>query len=224
MEQSEKIPLFPLGVVLLPQMELPLHIFEERYKLMISECLENNSPFGIVFFDGESIHSVGCTATITEVTETYDDGRMNIITEGRDRFEIQEILEGKAYMEAVVSYFRDEDEISRDNLSDSLDRILQLLEVMPGMEFADDVARLFDTIHPENISFAVAGLEGFTPVERQRFLEMRNGADRLEKSIKALSKLVQRAHISLEIQKIIGGNGHPPEELIRDRDDPILDT
>ena len=222
MGQIEKIPLFPLGVVLLPQMVLPLHIFEERYKLMISECLKNKTPFGIVFFDGESIHSVGCTAMITEVTEKYEDGRMNIITEGRDRFEIQQILEEKAYMEAVVSYFNDEDEISRDNLSDSLERILQLLEVMPGLEFDDDVTKLLDTMRPENISFAIAGLEGFTPVERQRFLEMRNGTDRLEKSIKALSKLVQRAHITLEIQKIISGNGHPPDELIRDRDDPII--
>ena len=222
MGQSERIPLFPLGVVLLPQMVLPLHIFEERYKLMISECLEKKTFFGIVFFDGESIHSVGCTAMITEVTERYDDGRMNIITEGRDRFEIQEIFEEKAYMEAVVSYFSDEDEISRKNFSDSLERILQLLEVMPGLDFDDDVAKLFDSIRPENVSFAIAGLEGFTPAERQRFLEMRNGTDRLEKSIRALSKLVQRAHITLEIQKIIGGNGHPPEELLRDRNDPII--
>ncbi len=224
MKQTKKIPLFPLGVVLLPQMVMPLHIFEERYKLMISECLESNSPFGIVFFDGESMHSVGCTAMITQVTERYDDGRMNIVTEGMDRFAVQEILEEKAYMEAVVSFFNDEDEISRDNLSDSLERIRQLLEVMPGLEFADDIINLFDTIRPENIAFAIAGLEGFTPVERQRFLEMRNGTDRLEKSIRALSKLVQRARITLEIQKIIGGNGDPPHELIRDRDDPILDA
>ena len=75
-----KIPLFPLGLVLLPKMNLPLHIFEERYKLMISECLADSRPFGILYFDGDSIHSSGCTARITEVVERYDDGRMDILT------------------------------------------------------------------------------------------------------------------------------------------------
>ena len=61
------IPLFPLGLVLMPQMPLPLHIFEERYKLMIGECLAENKEFGIVYFNGTDIQSVGCTASIESI-------------------------------------------------------------------------------------------------------------------------------------------------------------
>ena len=77
------IPLFPLGVVLLPQMELPLHIFEERYKVMINECLEQEREFGVVHYDGTDIRSIGCTAKILGVVKHYEDGRMDIVTRGK---------------------------------------------------------------------------------------------------------------------------------------------
>jgi Lon protease-like protein len=77
-----RIPLFPLGLVLLPGMALPLHIFEERYKQMISECLAARTSFGIIWFDGQSIHSVGCTARVIKVLHRYEDGRMDILTKG----------------------------------------------------------------------------------------------------------------------------------------------
>jgi Lon protease-like protein len=117
-DKTKKVPLFPLGVVLLPEMLLPLHIFEERYRLMISECLIENRPFGIVLFDGAAIRSVGCMAAIKEVTRRYDDGRMDIITQGKDRFVIHEIIEEKPYMEARVVFFDDEDEISVEEVRD----------------------------------------------------------------------------------------------------------
>ena len=100
-----KIPLFPLGVVLLPGMRLPLHIFEERYKLMISECLADGRPFGLVYFDGDSIHAIGCTARVTEVIKRYDDGRMDIITRGERRFVVEEFIEEKTYMEGQAIFF-----------------------------------------------------------------------------------------------------------------------
>jgi Lon protease-like protein len=72
------IPLFPLGVVLLPEMILPLHIFEERYKTMIGQCLDQDEEFGIVYFNGKKMEEVGCTARILKVLKRYDDGRMDI--------------------------------------------------------------------------------------------------------------------------------------------------
>ena len=73
------LPIFPLQLVLLPEEVLPLHIFEERYKQMIGECLTEDKPFGIVLFDSQSIRSVGCTTRIAEIIKRYDDGRMDIL-------------------------------------------------------------------------------------------------------------------------------------------------
>jgi ATP-dependent Lon protease len=217
-DKTQKVPLFPLGVVLLPEMLLPLHIFEERYKQMISECLKENTPFGIVLFDGTAIRSVGCMAAITEVTRRYDDGRMDIITEGRDRFVIHEMIEEKPYMEARVVFFDDEDEISVDDVRDTLEIARQQLKEMTDADFLPEHTDLFARTRPKNLAFAIAALEGFTPAERQRFLEMTSGTERLKKSVQALSGLVQRARLTKEILRIIGGNGHPPEGLIKIRE------
>jgi Lon protease-like protein len=72
------VPLFPLGLVLLPHMDLPLHIFEERYRIMINECLESGQAFGIVYFDGTVIQKIGCSAEIQSITRQHEDGRMDI--------------------------------------------------------------------------------------------------------------------------------------------------
>lgn len=222
MDKTKKVPLFPLGLVLLPEMQLPLHIFEERYRQMISECLSENRPFGIVLFDGAAIRSVGCMAAITEVTRRYDDGRMDIITEGRDRFVIHEIIEEKSYMEARVVFFDDEDTVSVEEMRDTLEKARQQLKESTDSDFLPDHRDLFSRTSPKNLAFAIAALEGFTPAERQRFLEMTSGKQRLKKSVQALSGLVQRARLTKEILRIIGGNGHPPEALIKIRGKSIL--
>ncbi len=100
----KRIRLFPLGLVLLPGMPLPLHIFEERYKQMIAECLNESASFGIVWFDGQSIRSVGCTARIVKVLHRYEDGRMDILTRGERRFFTEALVEEKSYTEADVRH------------------------------------------------------------------------------------------------------------------------
>jgi len=74
----ESFPLFPLGLVLLPQELVPLHIFEDRYKVMIGECLENESEFGIVWLSDDGLRDVGCSARIVRLVDRMEDGRMNI--------------------------------------------------------------------------------------------------------------------------------------------------
>jgi Lon protease-like protein len=106
---AKRIPLFPLGLVMLPGMLLPLHIFEERYKQMISDCLAENTPFGIVWFDGQTIHPVGCTARVVQVLHRYEDGRMDILTRGEKRFYTEGMAEEKPYMEADVLFIEDAD-------------------------------------------------------------------------------------------------------------------
>ena len=103
------IPLFPLQVVVFPRTRLPLHIFEERYKEMIGNAIRDHSEFGVVLAKGNGIVSAGCTVMVEEVLETYADGRMDIVTRGLRRFEIVELSGEKAYLQAEVSFFDDDD-------------------------------------------------------------------------------------------------------------------
>ena len=107
MNSNITIPLFPLGVVLVPDSQLPLHIFEERYKLMINMCLDEKKVFGIVYFNGNEVSNIGCTARILKVQKRYADGRMDIITCGDRRFLIHELIDEKAYLQAGIEYFDD---------------------------------------------------------------------------------------------------------------------
>lgn len=214
--ETIKIPLFPLGVVLLPMMRLPLHIFEERYKQMISECLAEDKPFGIVLFDGASIHPVGCMAHITEVLNTYDDGRMDIMTMGGERFVIREMIEDQAYMEARVFFFDDVDEASDDNLADVADTGWKLLNEMADVDTVVDLSTHQHTISPKRLAYTIAALDGFSPAERQGFLEMTSASERLKKSVQALSRIVTRNRLTREIQQLIGGNGHPTQSILHD--------
>ena len=103
------LPLLPLDIVLLPGSPLPLHIFEPRYKEMISECLEQHKPFGIVRASDEGVAGIGCTAEIVSVTKKYDDGRMDILTRGVERFEVLEVHEDRAFLQAEISLVEDDE-------------------------------------------------------------------------------------------------------------------
>ena len=214
MQDTHRIPMFPLGIVILPGMTVPLHIFEERYKQMIADCLDTNQSFGIVLFDGQSIHSAGCTAHVIEVTETYEDGRMDIMVRGDQRFLVREMLEEKLYMEAFVIFFDDMAEEPAKDVDITIDAAKRLLEELATL---DPDALTLSLPDPEDIgsfSFAIAALDGFTPEERQTFLEMTSASERLQRSVDALASLVQRLRLTKEIHRVIGGNGHPPKSLI----------
>ncbi len=107
---SSLLPIFPLELVLLPGVPLPLHIFEPRYKEMIAECLEQKKPFGVVRASSDGVADIGCTAEIMSVTKKYDDGRMDILTRGVERFEVIEVNEDRAFLQAEISVVQDEDE------------------------------------------------------------------------------------------------------------------
>ena len=107
---SPLLPIFPLELVLLPGVPLPLHIFEPRYKEMIAECLEQKKPFGVVRASSDGVADIGCTAEIMSVTKKYDDGRMDILTRGVERFEVIEVNEDRAFLQAEVTVVHDDDE------------------------------------------------------------------------------------------------------------------
>ena len=202
------IPLFPLGLVLLPQMPLPLHIFEERYKLLIGECLANNKEFGIVYLNGTDLQAIGCTASIQKVLKRYEDGRLDILTRGENRFEISEMYDHKPYLEAGVTLFDDELEdntTASQKLADSGMNLLKQFAGISGVQGEYGFAEIMDI---KSISFLIAGCEGFSYEEKQKFLEMSSTSERLEKSVGSLAKIIERTKITAEIQKIIGGNGN----------------
>ncbi len=106
---SRLLPLFPLQVVVFPRTHLPLHIFEERYKEMVGEALSKNSEFGIVLARDEGIVNAGCTVAVEKVLQTYPDGRMDILTIGRRRFEVLMLNEEKEYLQGEVEFFDDDE-------------------------------------------------------------------------------------------------------------------
>jgi Lon protease-like protein len=216
-----KIPLFPLGLVLLPDMLLPLHIFEERYKQMIADCLAQDRPFGIVLFDGQSIHTAGCLARITKVVKRYDDGRMDILALGGERFVIRELIEDRAYMEARVLFFDDGEEAAGDDLEEVIKSALNLLDELIHIEIGPDPADPGGPINPKQLAFTIAAQEGVTAAERQLFLEMTSASERLKKCVQALSRIVSRYRLTREIQQMIGGNGSPPKSILRELEDQL---
>src|SRR5689334_2544507 len=107
--QDSLLPLFPLQVVLLPGSELPLHIFEDRYKEMIGEVLREKREFGVILASEKGIVDTGCTATIERVLREYPDGRLDILTRGRRRFEVLLLNEERSFLRGAVQFFDDDD-------------------------------------------------------------------------------------------------------------------
>jgi len=207
MQSETVIPLFPLGLVLLPRMPLPLHIFEERYKLMIGECIDSNTAFGLVFFNGSDIQTIGCTASIVKVLKRYSDGRLDILTHGQDRFVIKDMYDRKPYLEGRVTFFDDEPDEDTDACQKLARSGMALLKQFTTIAEMQDGYSFSETPDSRSVSFVIAGCEGFSKEEKQRFLEMTSTYKRLNKCVAALEKIIERTKITSEIRKIIGGNG-----------------
>jgi Lon protease-like protein len=111
-DRRRDFPLFPLGIVALPTEVVPLHIFEERYKTMIGECLERDSEFGIVWLSDDGLRPIGCACKITEVLQRTEDGRMNILTRGTRPFKIVERQDKLPYPAGEVEFLEDKPEES----------------------------------------------------------------------------------------------------------------
>jgi len=208
-----RIPLFPLGVVLVPQMDLPLHIFEERYKTMINECLDEDRVFGVVLYEGSGFRRVGSTARVVQVLKRYEDGRMDILTKGEKRFSIHEVHEDKPYLEAEVEYFDDEPEDATPEMEEMAGKGVDLLNQVSEMGDQPERYTLGEEWDPTRVSYTIAASRSFEPSERQEFIEMTSTSQRLEKGVQALEKTLERIRLTEEIKKIIDGNGKVPHRL-----------
>jgi ATP-dependent Lon protease len=207
-----EIPLFPLPeVVLFPQAELPLHIYENRYKQMVNNLLKTDKQFGVLFLDNKSgkAFSTGCTAEIKHALH-LPDGRINIRTRGLKRFKLLEITEHEPYLVGLVKWLMDDppkaDLLSLQQEANILvNNIVRLTNkltksLMPGCDTNEHI-RLPLTLpdNPESFSFWVANNLFSDPYEKQALLALTDTKLRLEQqinSLKVLSKeLIARAAI-----------------------------
>ncbi|HEV2200897.1 MAG TPA: LON peptidase substrate-binding domain-containing protein [Bryobacteraceae bacterium] len=199
----EWLPLFPLQAVLLPGAELPLHIFEERYKEMIREVMKERLEFGVVLASDKGILSTGCTATVDRLLREYPDGRMDILTTGRRRFEILRLNEERAFLRGAIEFFDDEDAAapaaeSRRQAIAAYNELLSLSSQGP-LEPAE-------AVDPQ-LSFRLA--RTVTDLNtRQTLLAMRSEADRIRQLAAFLPGYLIRERRVQHVKQVAPRNGH----------------
>lgn len=206
------LPLFPLELVLLPEQLLPLHIFEERYKDMIGDCLEaqerasGRDEFGIVLAKEEEIKPVGCSARIVKVIRKYEDGRMDILTRGTRRFEIYLTNEEKPYLRGGVEFFDDDEDADVPSEADA-GRALELFaEIRDLLSNPEEVA---DSPRPHrHLSFRMAASLPLDLDFKQQLLSLRNETERLRQVVGALQRVIPYLTALRRGRQKAGGNGH----------------
>ena len=199
------IPLFPLNVVLMPGAPLPLHIFEDRYKQMVDECLQQESEFGMVFSDESGTRKVGCTAKIVELVERYDDGRMLILVEGSRRFRLNNVLTGKPYYVGEIEFFEEEPE--EQDVQALAEECIALLERVVEAATEGSVGIEIDPPY-KNLSFAIACRVEFEAETRQQILELTSERERLEKVRELLTSAAERLERERRAREKAQTNGH----------------
>jgi Lon protease-like protein len=196
-----ELGLFPLGIVLLPSEQIPLHIFEDRYQELIGECLRENREFGLVFADEGGLRDVGTRAAVTEVLDRFEDGRLNIVAEGRDRFRLLELTHGRSFQTALVEELADDpDAADPDDTERAIELFQQLVE-LTGAEVEGprlDVAQL---------SFELAGRFEFAPELKQRLLQLTSERMRMKLLAELLSGAAAAVVREREIAERAQGNG-----------------
>jgi Lon protease-like protein len=200
---NDPLPLFPLQVVLLPEEILPLHIFEERYKQMINECLDHGGPFGIVLAEGNGIRNIGCVARVRNVLERFPDGRLDIMTQGKERFRILQPHQELPYLTADVEYFDDptESEPSPD---------LAELIIATISDSTTGESKVTDEIRRDlkKLSFRAGAMLGLSLSGKQMLLESVSPDERARIILKMLKETRVNENFKNIQQKDAHQNGH----------------
>jgi Lon protease-like protein len=196
------LPLFPLEVVLLPGTPLPLHIFEPRYKEMIGECRANDAPFGVVRALEDGFAEIGCTAEIVTVTKEYPDGRMDLVAEGRKRFEVLELNRDRSFLQAEVLLVPDEpDATAHEEEARAIRAHLEILTLAGAVQ---DLA----AAEPGTLSFYLAGSLPLDLDFKQKLLAMRSESQRIHAVGTYLESILPNLRRASRAREKAGGNGH----------------
>jgi len=196
-----ELGLFPLNLVLLPGEQAPLHVFEPQYRELIGECLEDNEEFGLVLADDEGIREIGTRAGVIEVLETFDDGRLNVVIEGRERFRLVELTEGRAFQTAEVT------DIDDDGESPTEEELEQCLVAYERVVKAAE-AQLEDIdFDADSIAFQIAARVDFGTEVKQGLLELRSERERVLRLAPMLDQAADAVRRDREIRERASGNG-----------------
>ena len=203
-DRFESFPLFPLGIVLLPTEIVPLHIFEERYKLMIGECLDSGREFGIVWLSDDGLREIGCTAEVTRLLERMEDGRMNILVTGAKPFRTLRRID-LPHPAGDVELLDDADSDGDPELAATArDRFAELVERATDERPADE-----DLAEMDAYSMA-ARLEFLAPDAKQELLELRSEDARLRMVGDLFSATMKRLEQAERAAERAAGNGKVP--------------
>ena len=200
-----KIALFPLDVVLFPGVPLPLHIFEKRYKEMVGGCLAEETEFGVVRAQREGLAIAGCTAAIAKVLHRYPDGRIDILCEGRRRFEIEQLDNSRSFLQAEVDFFDDERlDSSREDRAECVALHLEVLALAGiGHEsYALDLDR--------GLSFRLAWELPADLGFKQRLLISRSDRERTALLREFYQEILPKLRMGAQSQASSSRNGHGP--------------
>jgi len=218
-----ELPVFPLPVVLFPSVPLPLHIFEPRYRQMLNDIRDTNNLFGVAYFDPSTMTNevppagyVGCVAEVTE-TQSFADGRSNVLTLGVVRFRIESYVErGDPYLVARISYFEDNDENEgtlagpTKEVAEAFTRIAQAVRTINDERTS--LPDISDT-EPQRLSFLVAAAMEIEADVKQEMLELRSTFERLERLRVMLSAAVKGYEERARIHEVAKGNGHSGRKI-----------
>jgi Lon protease-like protein len=186
-----ELGLFPLGIVLLPTEQVPLHIFEERYKELIAECLADEEEFGLVFADADGIREIGTRAAVVEILARLEDGRMNVLVEGRERFRLLELTRGRSFQTGEVEPFVDEDDPAETG---SVERALELFDRLRELTGSDVELPSADSVQ---LSYELAARVELASEAKQQLLQEVSERVRLER----VGELLVEAAATVERQR-----------------------
>jgi Lon protease-like protein len=184
-----EFPLFPLGIVALPGELVPLHIFEERYKQMIGECLRRRGEFGIVWLSDEELQEVGCACEIDRVLERMEDGRMNILVRGTRPFRVLERQGHLAYPAGMIEFLADREEATDPELAATAQQAYgELVKLATDREPNDEDLAGLD-------AYAMAATVDFGVQAKQELLDLRSENARLRLLTRLLRAAVKRMEL-----------------------------
>jgi Lon protease-like protein len=199
----DEIGLFPLGLVLLPTEQVPLHIFEPRYRELIAECLDQEEPFGLVFADDDGLRRVGTLASVVEVTDRFDDGRLNVVVEGGDRFRLVELTEGRSFHTGTIEPLGDleNDPPSAEEVERATAVFSRLVQLTGAEVEPPDV-------ESEQPSFSIAARFELAPDLKLELLEETSERQRLGRLCEILESAAASVERQREIAELAQTNGH----------------
>lgn len=195
------IPLFPLDVVLFPGTPLPLHIFEPRYKEMIAECLSQQRVFGVVRTVEQGLAKIGCTAEIVTVVKEYPDGRLDLVTEGRRRFELLRVNEERPFLQGEVIMI--DDEAGGAPQKDAARAVQLHSELLAIAGASQDLS----AANPSTMSFYLAGSVPLDLDFKQKLLSLRSEHERLLLLISYFEMVIPKLRRTANAREKAGGNG-----------------